>query len=96
MQKRAIPLVDLKKFTNGNTEEKAEFVRELGEAFHTIGFVGVVNHGVPQSLIDRFYSESKAFFALPEGGEATVRDRRAWPGNGGLPVLEKNTPSNRR
>jgi isopenicillin N synthase-like dioxygenase len=28
--------------------------------------VGVKNHGVPQSLIDRFYNESKAFFALPE------------------------------
>ncbi|PHN04129.1 isopenicillin N synthase family dioxygenase [Flavilitoribacter nigricans] len=66
MQKRAIPLVDLSKFTHGNAEERAAFVEALGEAFHTIGFVGVKNHGVPQSLIDRFYSESKAFFALPE------------------------------
>ncbi len=66
MQKRAIPLVDLQQFTHGNAEEKAAFVQALGDAFHTIGFVGVKNHGVPQSLIDRFYSESKAFFALPE------------------------------
>lgn len=66
MQQRAIPLVDLQQFIDGNAEEKAAFVSALGDAFHTLGFVGVVNHGVPQSLIDRFYTESKAFFALPE------------------------------
>lgn len=66
MKQRAIPVVDLSKFTKGNASERAEFVEELGNAFHTIGFVGVINHGVPQELIDRFYSESKAFFGLPE------------------------------
>lgn len=67
MQKRAIPLVDLKKFTDGNTQERAQFVKALGDAFHSIGFVGVVNHGVRQSLIDKFFSESQAFFSLPDG-----------------------------
>ncbi|MCB0375133.1 MAG: 2-oxoglutarate and iron-dependent oxygenase domain-containing protein, partial [Sinomicrobium sp.] len=57
MQKRAIPLVDLGQFVHGNAEERAAFVEKLGDAFHRIGFVGVVNHGVPQELIDRFYSE---------------------------------------
>jgi isopenicillin N synthase-like dioxygenase len=67
MQKRAIPLVDLEQFVHGKAEERAAFVEKLGDAFHRIGFVGVINHGVPQDLIDRFYSESKAFFALPDG-----------------------------
>lgn len=66
MPKRAIPLVDLKQFTQGNAAEKAAFVEALGNAFHAIGFVGVVNHGVSQDLIDRFYDESQNFFALPE------------------------------
>ena len=65
MGKRAIPLVDLEKFRNGTTEQKNEFVNELGKAFHEIGFVGVINHGIPKSLIDSFYSASKRFFALP-------------------------------
>ena len=65
MGKRAIPLVDLSKFRNGTAEERQAFVDELGHAFHSIGFVGVVNHGIPKELIDGFYSASKRFFALP-------------------------------
>lgn len=66
MSKRAIPLVDLSKFVKGTPAQRAEFVAELGEAFHEIGFVGVIHHGVSKQLIDDFYSASKAFFALPE------------------------------
>ncbi len=66
MSKRAIPLVDLSKFVKGNADERAAFVHELGTAFHEIGFVGVVNHGVPKQLIQDFYAAAKAFFALPE------------------------------
>ena len=65
MGKRAIPLVDLSKFRNGTAEERTAFVKQLGGAFHNIGFVGVINHGIPKSLIDDFYSASKRFFALP-------------------------------
>ena len=65
MSKRAIPVVDLSKFTKGTAEERAAFVEELGIAFHEIGFVGVSNHGIPKSLIDQFYAESKGFFAMP-------------------------------
>lgn len=65
MAKRNIPVVDLSKFVDGNTEQKAAFVKELGRAFHQIGFVGVVNHGIPKELIDDYYKASKEFFALP-------------------------------
>ncbi|MEM9823147.1 MAG: 2-oxoglutarate and iron-dependent oxygenase domain-containing protein [Bacteroidota bacterium] len=64
MSTRAIPVVDLSKFVNGSSEERDAFVKALGKAFHEIGFVGVVNHGIPKTLIDGFYSASKAFFAL--------------------------------
>ncbi len=66
MAERSIPVVDLSKFVNGNAEEKSEFVKELGRAFHEIGFVGVVNHGIPKQLIEDFYTSSKNFFSLPE------------------------------
>lgn len=66
MAKRAIPLVDLSKFTEGTAEQRTEFVAELGKAFHEIGFVGVINHGISKQLIDDFYASSRAFFALPE------------------------------
>ncbi len=65
MSERAIPLVDLAKFVDGTAAQRADFVAELGKAFHEIGFVGVVNHGVPKQLIEDFYHASRNFFALP-------------------------------
>ena len=62
---RAIPLVDLDKFVKGDTILRAEFVKELGDAFHNVGFVGVVRHGVPKDLVDAFYDSAKRFFSLP-------------------------------
>lgn len=66
MSSRAIPLVDLQQFVQGNAGERQAFVAALGEAFHTAGFVGVINHGISAALVERFYRESQAFFALPE------------------------------
>lgn len=66
MSKRAIPLVDLSKFTSGNQEERAAFVQAIGDAFNSIGFVGVVNHGITKTLVDNYYNASKAFFSLPK------------------------------
>ena len=79
MKEKGIPTVDLSKFANGNAAEKEAFVRDLGKAFHEVGFVAVVNHGVPKELIDRFYAASKAFFALPE----TVKKKYEVPGLAG-------------
>ncbi|RME99643.1 MAG: isopenicillin N synthase family oxygenase, partial [Bacteroidetes bacterium] len=47
MTKRTIPVVDLSQFEHGNAAARAAFVDQLGRAFHEIGFVGVVGHGIP-------------------------------------------------
>lgn len=65
MSKRTIPVVDLGKFVNGDEDQRKEFVAEIGDAFHNVGFVGVKNHGVPKDLIDNFYSASKEYFSQP-------------------------------
>lgn len=63
MRERTIPTVDLDKFINGDAAQRQEFVDEIGSAFHNVGFVGVINHGVPQELVDNFYNASKNFFS---------------------------------
>jgi isopenicillin N synthase-like dioxygenase len=63
---RTIPLVKLSDFTRGNDAQRAQFVDDLGRAFREIGFVGIVDHGIPKQLINDFYAAAKAFFALPE------------------------------
>lgn len=65
MSNRTIPVVDLLKFKTGTEQEKKSFVQAIGKAFHEVGFVGVVNHGVPKQVVDDFYSNSKTFFSLP-------------------------------
>ncbi len=65
MSKRNIPVVDLSKFIDGNAEERSAFVKSLGRAFHEIGFVGVINHGIPKELINGYYEASRQFFSLP-------------------------------
>jgi len=62
---RGIPLVDLDKFVTGSATDRTAFVKQLGDAFHHVGFVGVVNHGVPKDLVDTFYREARAFFSMP-------------------------------
>ncbi len=62
--KRAIPLIDLEKFVSGTQRDREQVIKKLGEAFETTGFVGVVNHGIDQQLIEDFYRASKKFFKL--------------------------------
>lgn len=60
-----IPIVDLSQFTEGNAQERADFIQRLGHAFEQIGFVAVKNHGIAEDLIQKLYEITKAFFALP-------------------------------
>lgn len=65
MSNRTIPVVDLSKFVNGTEADRKQFVTDLGKAFTEVGFVGVVNHGIPKELVDGFYDASKKYFSLP-------------------------------
>ncbi len=66
MASKLVPTVDLSKFVSGDADTQRAFIAELGEAFHHVGFVGVVNHGVSQELIGNFYAAAQRFFALDE------------------------------
>lgn len=55
------------------------FVRDLGAAYERHGFVILTDHGMPQTLIDRFLGLYQAFFAWPE----EAKRRYHVPGGGG-------------
>jgi isopenicillin N synthase-like dioxygenase len=61
----AIPTVDLAEFLSTDPDLKKAFVRKLGEAYETVGFVSLKNHGIGQPLIDDLYRCAQAFFSLP-------------------------------
>lgn len=60
-----IPVVDLDQFVNGTAASKQAFIKELGEAYETVGFVAVKNHGIPDELIAHQYEYVQQFFSLP-------------------------------
>ena len=61
----SIPLIDLGPFLAGTADDRARVATEIGKACRDIGFFYVTNHGVPQTLIDAVFAQSKRFFALP-------------------------------
>lgn len=61
-----IPSLDLHDFTQGTPEQRAQFVRELGQAYENIGFVAIKNHGLSDELTAKLYHSIKQFFQLPE------------------------------
>ena len=63
---KGIPSVDLSDFLSDNQDRKNKFVKELGLAYESIGFVAVKNHQISKALIDELYQSMKDFFSLPE------------------------------
>jgi isopenicillin N synthase-like dioxygenase len=57
-----IPSLDLADFTSGGPERKARFVQDIGNAFNTIGFVAIKNHGLTEDLRVKLYDAVQKFF----------------------------------
>jgi isopenicillin N synthase-like dioxygenase len=58
-----IPILDLGPCLAGEPGAERRLARELRQACETVGFYFIVNHGVPQSLIDRAFAETARFHA---------------------------------
>lgn len=69
MSFQSIPTVDLDHYINGTPDEKAAFVKALGDSFSHIGFAIVNNHGVPTETIDGAYAAFRSFFHLPDSAK---------------------------
>lgn len=61
----SIPTVDLAEFVNGDKTKKNSFIQALGNAYETVGFVAVKNHGISEELIADLYNKLQEFFSLP-------------------------------
>lgn len=57
---RDVPQIDMSDFH----ERRAEISESLWNAATDIGFFQLINHGIPQSLIDEAFDRSEAFFDL--------------------------------
>lgn len=85
-----IPLIDLAAWFDGDDDARATLARQVDEHLRRLGFLVVVNHRVPQAVIDDCREEARRFFHLPAEVKAEVAMRgeayRGWVG----PGLESN------
>ena len=84
-----IPVVD---FADWNTESGRQRVaQELIAACKKVGFVYIVNHSLPESLLDEAFNWSRLFFELPQDEKLKAPHPTGWAVHRGYswPGLEK-------
>ncbi|CAL2092490.1 Flavonol synthase [Tenacibaculum sp. 190524A05c] len=74
-----IPSVDLRDFLSGDESRKQKFIKEIGHAYETIGFVALKGHFLDNELVDNLYEQIKRFFELP----VETKQKYEIPGIGG-------------
>jgi len=79
MSAEQVPVLDIRRFDQQGTSERAAFVRELNTAYREFGFVGITRHEIAEPLITEAYQAIKAFFDLP----LTSKVAYEIPGSGG-------------
>ncbi|MEM7338873.1 MAG: 2-oxoglutarate and iron-dependent oxygenase domain-containing protein [Actinomycetota bacterium] len=84
-----IPLIDLDAWFSGTDTERAELAGDIDRHLRRLGFLVLVNHGIPRSVIDDCRAEAKAFFHSDPDAKNDVAVGewyRGWVG----PGLESN------
>ncbi|KAI0842569.1 thymine dioxygenase [Hypoxylon sp. FL0890] len=84
----AIPVLDFSAWSTGSINDKKHIARELTDACRRVGFVYIVNHGVPSTLLEEAFGWSKKLFALPKETKMlaphppgpSVHRGYSWPG----------------
>ena len=81
-----VPILDLTAFLRGDEGALEKVAGQLRYALEEVGFLAVVNHGIPQTLIDQMFLETERFHALPEQEKtklAVNQDHVGYMGNEG-------------
>jgi isopenicillin N synthase-like dioxygenase len=69
----AVPVIDIGPFLSGDPAGARAVAEAVREACEGIGFFTVTGHRVPESTIDRLYSDARVFFGLPLDEKLRIR-----------------------
>lgn len=61
-----IPIISFSSFFSKDIREKNDFIRSVGEGLQKLGFISIVDHNIPESLISEAYISAERFFNLPQ------------------------------
>ncbi len=71
-----VPVIDYGPYFGGVPGALQRLADELRHACETVGFFYALNHGVPQTIIDRGFAASHQFHALQLGDKAPATAER--------------------
>ncbi|CAI7644756.1 unnamed protein product [Penicillium manginii] len=85
-----IPVVDFAKWTAGGSS-RLQIAQDIVAACKKVGFVYIVNHPVPDQLVDQAFLWSRLFFDLPQEDKLKAPHPEGWAVHRGYswPGLEK-------
>ena len=52
----AIPIVSFEKFLTGDRADQQQVAQHVYDAFSTVGFIYLKDHGIPQSRVDEIFA----------------------------------------
>src|SRR5262245_15842406 len=84
-----IPVIDFSGLKSGDVALRKTTAVSMREAFEDFGFIYLVNHSVPQSIVDELFARSIEFFALPQATKAQAGGYR----RAGLSGLDPTKPT---
>lgn len=85
----SIPLIDFADWhSTSSAEVRFKIAKQLTDVCHDVGFMCIINHGVPSDLLDEAFRWSKRLFDLkleekmlaPHPDGPTVHRGYSWPG----------------
>ncbi len=89
-----IPSLDLNHYRNGSSEQKNEFVNQLGRAWTDIGFVAVKNHGLDEMTRQHLYDAVRQFFSLPDDVKVKYEDPKIQGQRGYISKMKEHAKGN--
>jgi len=81
LPRRPLPVLDVGPALTGDTAAIASLAAQWREVWENLGFLCVVNHGVPAAAIERMEAEAKRFHDLPmdvKMSVAVTRDQKGY------------------
>lgn len=72
-----IPLIDVAGLRSPDPAQRRRVAAEMGDAARGIGFLYVVNHGLPDALLASVFTAARQFFALPLERKLALDIRRS-------------------
>ena len=87
----SLSIVDLAGFRSRVPEERLKTAKQLVAACQEVGFVYIVNHGVPQEGLEEAFAVSEKFYNLPQEDKLKAPHPPGWAVHRGYswPGLEK-------